>query len=286
MSSQKVWLITGASSGFGRSVTERVLSQGDIAVATLRKPEVLADLVAKYSKETLLVLPLDVSKPQQILEAFAKTREVFGRLDVVFNNAGYGVLGEIEGTPDDAARAMFEVDFWGAANVSKEAVKFFREVNSPRGGTLLNVGSMAGIEGSPAIGYYSAAKFALEGFTAALAKEVDPAWNIKISILEPGGFATRGSSKSSLIRTPVHPAYDNDSLRSKMTRNFLENDAKLPGDPDKAAKLIYKISQLPELPLNFPIGKDAIQVVRQRVAVITASTDDYESWSEDLMITY
>lgn len=140
-------------------MTELVLKKGDIAVATLRNPNVLADLVAKHSSEKLLVLKLDVTKPQEIIDAFAEAERKFGHIDVVLNNAGQGVLGEIESVPEDIARKIFDVNFWGATNVSKEAVRFFRDVNKPAGGRLLQVSSLSGIEGQPALGIYVASKF-------------------------------------------------------------------------------------------------------------------------------
>ena len=117
-------------------MTDLVLRNGDIAVATLREPEALSDLTAKWA-DRLLTVKLDVTKPEEISAAFAKAKEAFSRIDVVFNNACRGVLSEVEGTPDRAARDLFEVNFWGAANVSREAIKFFREVNQPAGGHLL-----------------------------------------------------------------------------------------------------------------------------------------------------
>lgn len=140
-------------------MVEYVLGKGDIAIATLRKPEVLDDLKALYPGSQLLILKLDVTQPKDIVDAFAMAKQSFGRIDVVFNNAGYGILAEVEGTPQDVARAMFEVTFWGAERVSREAIKFFREVNKPEvGGRLLNNSSMAGLHGFPGMGYYCAAK--------------------------------------------------------------------------------------------------------------------------------
>ena len=140
-------------------MTRRVLENGDIAVATLRKPEVLNDLVAQYGPDRLLALKVDVVIHQDILDAFRKVQEVFGQLDVVVSNAGVSVLGEIEGTTDEAARAMFEVNFWGAVHVTQEAVKFFREVNGPGiGGRLIQISSGCGIVGWPSCGFYSATK--------------------------------------------------------------------------------------------------------------------------------
>ena len=149
--------------------------------------------------ESLLVVNLDVTEPDAILAAFAQATKAFGRIDIVVNNAAWGALGEVESIRDTDARAMFEANFWGTANVSKEAVRVFREVNKPVGGRILNSGSHNGTVAMPTVSYYSASKFgeqflcssrwwridactALEGFSASLAQELDPAWNIKVSI--------------------------------------------------------------------------------------------------------
>ena len=142
----------------GRAMTERVLSQGDIAVATLRKPAVLADLTQRYPKERLLVVKLDVTNKGEIKSAFAAASTAFGRVDVVFNNAGYSVLGELESVPEETARKLFDTNFWGALNVALEAVRVFRDENKPRGGRLINNSSVLGIMTAPAIGIYSASK--------------------------------------------------------------------------------------------------------------------------------
>lgn len=194
-----MFAVTGCSSGLGLDMTRAVLDKGDIAVATLRRPEVLADLKARYPADRLLVLKVDVSVHNDIIAAFQKTKEVFGRLDVVVSNAGYVVLGEIEGTPDDAARALFDVNFWGATHVLQEAVRFLREENEPgKGGRIIQITSGTGLFGFPSCGFYSASKHgesccswarsmwliarqAMEGLTETLAGELDPAWNIKVS---------------------------------------------------------------------------------------------------------
>lgn len=139
-------------------MVEHVLAKGDIAVATLRKPEAIADLAAKHPSDKLLVLKLDVAQPDEIKPAFAAALQHFGRIDVVFNNAAFALMGEVEGTPEDKARAMFDVNFFGAVNVSKEAVRVFRDVNKPQGGQLLQVSSMAGYRPTPALAFYAASK--------------------------------------------------------------------------------------------------------------------------------
>jgi NAD(P)-dependent dehydrogenase (short-subunit alcohol dehydrogenase family) len=139
-------------------MTKTVLDNGDIAIATLRKPPVLDDLKAKYPSDKLHILKLDVTNKDDIISAFKYAEEKLGRIDIVFNNAGHVMTAEVEGTPDDVARKMFDVNFWGAMNVSKETVRFFREVNQPRGGRLWTVSSTAGISPIPSMGYYSASK--------------------------------------------------------------------------------------------------------------------------------
>ncbi|KAG1734584.1 NAD(P)-binding protein [Suillus lakei] len=158
-STPRVWLITGSSTGFGRAMVEEVLLNGEIAVATLRKPSVLDDLAAKYPRTQLLVLPLDVTNEAQVKSAFMQAKDAFGHVDVVYNNAGQVLYQELEGVPMDRARALMDVNFWGAVTVSFEAVRFFREVNMKgAGGMLVQVSSMVGTVASPLVGFYNCSK--------------------------------------------------------------------------------------------------------------------------------
>ncbi|OJA08043.1 hypothetical protein AZE42_08584 [Rhizopogon vesiculosus] len=150
--------VTGASTGFGRAVTEFMLQKGDNVVATLRKPSVLDDLATLYPKNRLLILPLDVTVPSDIIDAFIKARETFGRVDVVFNNAGICLISEVEGMPDRDAKHLFDTNFWGAANVTKEAVATFRDFNEPHGGHLLQMSSRTALQVVPGVAHYAAAK--------------------------------------------------------------------------------------------------------------------------------
>lgn len=139
-------------------MTKCVLKNGDIAVATLRTPSNLDALRAEYSSDKLFIIKLDVTKPEEISSAFKEVKDRLSRIDYVFNNAGYPVIGEVEGVREADARAMFEVNFWGAMNVAKEALEFFREVNKPQGGYLLNVSSTVGLVAKPPTGWYVASK--------------------------------------------------------------------------------------------------------------------------------
>ncbi|KAG1794670.1 uncharacterized protein HD556DRAFT_1369199 [Suillus plorans] len=280
MASPKVWFITGTSSGFGRSMTEYALSKGDIVVATLRKPQVLSDLEARYSADKLLVLKVDVTRQEDIDEAFARTRSVFGRLDVVFNNAGYALATEIEGTSDDKARELFETNFWGATNVSRAAVKFFREVNEVgKGGTILQVSSVAGFHALPGMSYYAASKYALEGFSDGLTKELPASWNINICIIEPGVFNTNGNSAAMML--PQHPAYADESFPASVLRQMLEG-AVMEGDADKLTRTVYEVVQGGKIPKRLPMGLDALEALNFRIDNLKATVDETKGWSVDL----
>ncbi|CAL1703540.1 unnamed protein product [Somion occarium] len=282
MSIPRIWFITGTSSGFGRLMTENALGHGDIVVATARKPEALDDLKSQYPSSKLLVLPLDVTNNRQIKDVFSKAKEAFGRIDVVFNIAGRGILGEAEGTPEDEARALFDTNFWGATNVSREAVRFFREENKPAGGRLLVNSSKVGIQAVPFAGYYSATKHALEGITKALAQELDPAWNIKVTLVQPGFFRTDVGAKSVVF--PIHPAYTNPTLPGTIFRAFLASGKEIGSDTAQGVEKIYELACLSEPPMRLALGIDAIRDIRAELKGVEADVGKYESWSEGLVL--
>ncbi|KZT64534.1 NAD(P)-binding protein [Daedalea quercina L-15889] len=280
----KVWLITGSSSGMGRAMTELVLSQGDIAVATLRKPSVLDDLVQQYPRDRLLVVKLDVTNKDEIKAAFAKAREVYGRIDVVFNNAGYGILGETESVPEEVARRMFDTNFWGALNVALEAVRFFRDVNKPQGGRLITNSSIVAVTSAAAVSIYSASKHALEGVMESLAKELNPAWNIKMTCILPGGFHTRGTAPESLVQTEPLPAYDFENSNVARVRAWAPN-ASLPGDIAKAMKVIYhQLATMEDPPVRAPLGKDALLGFQNAAKAYSEDVERCGSFSDDVLL--
>ncbi|KAI0821793.1 NAD-P-binding protein [Trametes gibbosa] len=289
MSTPRVWFVTGSSSGLGLDVVRCVLEKGDIAVATLRKPEVLSDLEKRYPPSQLLVLKVDVTVRSDIVAAFEKTKEVFGRLDVVVSNAGYSILGEIEGTPNDVAEAMFAVNFWGAMHVLQEAVSFLREVNPGVGGRIIQITSGTGLVGYPGCGLYSASKHAIEGLTETLAMELDPEWNIKVTIIPLGGFVTNAVS-TSMVKLPPHPAYSKATLPSAASRKAilasltdgLDPLYAVKGDAKKAAHAIYRLSELPDPPLRLMLGKESVVIAKHKAASLLEDTEKYASWSDGL----
>ncbi|KAN0091001.1 hypothetical protein V8E55_004567 [Tylopilus felleus] len=279
-STAKVWFVTGASAGLGCAVTEHALQQGDSVVATLRKPEVLSDLLAKYPSQ-LLVLSLDVKYPEQIHAAFENALERFGRVDVVLNNAGICVISEAEGMSDERGRELFEVLFWGATNVTKEAVKIFRERNNPPGGRLLQVSSRTALRVVPGVAHYAAAKAALECLSEGLAAELDPSWNIKISIVQPALFRT----KAVWNIDPIHAAYSDPGLPTRKTRSLYSSGLavrRYDGDPKKFANAMYRLAHMDDPPLYLPLHRVAVEAAKVRGEGLVRTAEEYASWSEDV----
>ncbi|MER7248050.1 oxidoreductase [Kribbella sp. NPDC000426] len=247
----KIWLITGSSRGLGRALTEAVLAAGERVVATARKPEQLDDLVAKYG-EQIRAVALDVTDTAAAQAAVQTALDAFGGLDVVANNAGYANSASIEETPDDDFRAQIETNLFGVVNVTKAALPVFREQKS---GHFLQFSSVGGrVGGTPGMGAYQTAKFAVEGFSEVLSNEVRP-FGVKVTIVEPGAFRTDWGG-SSMQLAEVHPDYD--STVGQMNRYRLETDGKQPGDPAKAAEAILHVANLDNPPLRLLLGKDAL----------------------------
>jgi len=262
-------------------MTEHLIEAGSKVVATLREPSAIADLSARYSPDKFLVIKTDVTKPDDVTAAFAKAKEEFGRIDVVFNNAGVTTMGEVEALDEAAARQIFDVNFWGAARVSREAVRFFREVNRPMGGRLLQVSSVLGFVGNAGNGFYSASKFALEGLTESLVDELDPAWNIKATLIEPGPFRTEIVQKN-FHQVPPHPAYADPNSRASQARNVFTSSEFFDGNAVKAVNVIEKVSRLEDPPIRLPLHKRVVTGLRDKAKGMLEVADKYESWSDDL----
>ncbi|KAH9946650.1 NAD(P)-binding protein [Amylocystis lapponica] len=275
VSDSKVWFVTGCSSGLGRGLVEELLASGERVVATLRRPELLAQLSDKYPSSQLLVLRLDVTNEAQITEAFQATQDHFGRLDVVVNNAAHGLHGEIEATSDEEARKEMEVLFWGPVSISKKAVKFMRDINpAGQGGRIINVSSIGGYSSNPTFAFYSSGKFALEGFTEALTKEMLPAWNIKAIIIEPGIFLT--SIYNQLTEFPIPPAYNHPDSPTLAFRKLLKDASGVAiGDVRKAAQAFMKVAALPNPPLRIQLGTDSLMLIRAKAEETIKDGEEY-----------
>ncbi|KAJ8462676.1 hypothetical protein ONZ45_g17849 [Pleurotus djamor] len=283
----KVWLITGASSGIGKSLTEVLLSKGEIVVATARNPTVpaLSSLQQTYPPTRFLPLKCDVTIPNHIKGAFEAALKEYGRIDVVVNNAGVALIAEVEGDEQiETARKMFDVNFWGATKVSTEAVKVFREANPHGvGGRLIIISSGTGIMGVPASGFYSASKHALEGVSKTLAAELDPRWNIKITLVELGSFHTRIiDQEGGMPIFPRHPAYGDELASYQLVRKPISEGIFAGGDPNKAGERIHELGRLAEPPLHLPLGKESKLGMEAEVKKLSGILEEFGSWSEGL----
>jgi NAD(P)-dependent dehydrogenase (short-subunit alcohol dehydrogenase family) len=263
--SQKVWFITGTSKGFGRVWAEAALARGDQVAATARSIATLAPLTQRYGKQ-VVALELDVTNKSQVDAAIAQAHTRFGRLDVVINNAGYGLFGTIEEISEQEARAQIETNLFGALWVTQAALPIMRAQGS---GHIIQVSSIGGVNAFPTIGLYHASKWGLEGFSQALAAEVAP-FGIKVTIVEPGGYATDWGG-SSAIRATAISAYD--PARAAIA-SFRGNH--VPGDPAATGPAMLKLVDAQDPPLRIFFGSGGLPMTRAEYA---RRIETWEKWN-------
>jgi NAD(P)-dependent dehydrogenase (short-subunit alcohol dehydrogenase family) len=248
----KVWLITGSSRGFGWELARAVLAGGDRLVATARRPQQLDELVREHDGQVRAVA-LDVTDPAAARSAVQVAIDEFGSLDVVVNNAGYANSAPIEEMTDEDFRAQIETDLFGVVNVTKAALPV---LHRQRSGHFLQFSSIGGrVGGTPGMGAYQTAKFAVEGFSEVLNAEVKPL-GIKVTIIEPGGFRTDWGG-SSMRSAPVGADYD--ETVGKMNRYRESTVDRWQGDPERAARILLDIVDLEEPPLRLLLGAGAVE---------------------------
>ncbi|UGT44132.1 SDR family NAD(P)-dependent oxidoreductase [Nocardia yamanashiensis] len=246
-----VWFITGASRGFGLEIAREALDRGHRVVATARCSEGIGDLLPDAG-DRLLALDLDVTDQAQAHRVVDAAVERFGRIDVVVNNAGRGLLGAVEEVSDPAVRAAFDVNVFGALNIQRAVLPHLRV---QRHGHIVNISSVAGVVGIPGWGLYNATKFAMEGFSEATSQELAPL-GIKVTLIEPGYFRTDFLDDSSLdTESTIIDDYA-DTAGATRTHARGVNHAQ-PGDPVKGAKAIVDITEVVEPPLRLILGSDA-----------------------------
>ena len=269
MNTNKVWFITGSNSSFGRSLTEAVLAKGDNVVATTRHPEEIQDLVEQYP-DTVKAVTLDITKSEEISKAIDTALSTFGQVDVLVNNAGFGTLGAVEEIEDEQVRKQFEVNCFGTLNLTKALLPHFRQKKS---GHILNVSSVGGFTSFPGTGIYSATKFAIEGYSEALAKEITPL-GIKLTLVEPGAFRTEFAGDS--LATPENPIDDYEETAHKFVKQQEEMSGEQPGDPDKAAQAMIKVVESDNPPMRLVLGEDALKGVRQKIETFQQELKEWE----------
>jgi NAD(P)-dependent dehydrogenase (short-subunit alcohol dehydrogenase family) len=252
MTQSSVWLITGCSTGFGRELVRVLDARGHRVVATARNPATLEEF---QSNPQVLTAALDVTDPDQIGRAVTEAVTRFGQIDVLVNNAGYGYLSAVEEGENDEVRAMFEVNVFGLANMTKAVLPGMR---ARRSGAIVNISSMGGLIGFPGIGYYNATKFAVEGLSEALAKECAPL-GIKVIIVEPGPFRTDWAGRS--LKTPKNPIADYAGTAGARREGIRDYSGQQPGDPVRAAEAIIDAVESPMPPLHLVLGRVAYEQV-------------------------
>ncbi|WP_296709741.1 oxidoreductase [Rhodoblastus sp.] len=261
--SKPVWLITGCSTGFGRELSKILLESGYRVVVTARDPAKVADIIAGHP-ETGLALALNVDQPGQIEAAVQAATARFGRIDVLVNNAGYGYLAAVEEGEDSEIRAMFETNVFGLAAMCRAVLPVMRAQKS---GTIVNISSMGGVCGFPGIGYYNATKFAVEGLSEALAKELAPL-GVKVLIVEPGPFRTDWAGRS--LKTPKNAidAYAETAVaRRNATQAYSGTQA---GDPVRGVRAIISAVEAESPPLRLVLGSVAQDVITARTEAFLA----------------
>jgi NAD(P)-dependent dehydrogenase (short-subunit alcohol dehydrogenase family) len=266
---QKIWVITGTSRGFGREWAMAALDRGDKVAGTARDTSTMDDLVQKYG-EALLPIQLDVTDRDADFAAVKQAHDHFGRLDVVVNNAGYGQFGFVEELSEADFRDQMETNVFGAMWVTQAALPYLREQGS---GHILQVSSIGGITAFAGIGAYHASKWALEGFSQALAQEVAD-FGIHVTVIEPGGFATDWAGDSAKRTTPL-PAYD--AFREKVDQDRRSRNSAGPGDPTASSAAVLTIVDAEEPPLRVFFGAAPLGIAKADYA---KRIETWEAWDD------
>jgi NAD(P)-dependent dehydrogenase (short-subunit alcohol dehydrogenase family) len=265
-----VWFITGASTGFGRLLAEEVLKAGGRVLATARKPEQIAELTQKYP-ETARAFALDVTQPEQIAAVAKEAIAAFGRIDVLVNNAGYGIAGGIEEADEAEFLPVFETNVLGLIRVTRAFLPQFRK---QRSGHIINLSSIAGLVGQAGWGYYNTSKFAVEGFSEALAAEMAPL-GVKVTIIEPGPFRTDFLGRSAALIKRVIPDYE-ESV-GKTREYYYGQPGKQKGDPLKAIHAMMEVVEMQTPPLHLLLGALAYNRFKGKLEQWQQEMAKYES---------
>ncbi len=262
---KKTWFITGASRGFGRIWAEAILQRGDNVAATARKVEDIAELKDRFG-DAVLPLALDVTDSEQVRQVVAQAHAHFGKLDVVLNNAGYSLVGTAEEAKVEEVQAMFDTNFFGTLRVIQAVLPLLRQQGS---GHIVGVSSTLGVVAMPLIGFYCASKWAFEALHESLAQEVKP-FGIKVTMIEPGAYATEFGTSASLKKAESMDVYD--ELRQRVFGRLLSQER---GDPKATPEAIFKMVDAEEPPLRLFLGNQNLPMAR---AAYAERLTTWEAW--------
>jgi short-subunit dehydrogenase len=273
MAKNNVWFVTGASKGFGLLLVQELLNQGKKVVASSRNIEAIRNLNTKFEGQ-YLPLEMQVTDPKDVEKGIARAIEFFGEVDVLVNNAGYGLFGTMEELSMEEIRNMFDVNVFGVMHVSKAILPHFR---AKKNGTILNIASVAGSYTAASLGLYSATKAAVIQFSEAQKLEVEE-FGIRVTAVCPGGFRTDFLDNSSM-QTAQNPIEDYTLVRNTIARYSSLNKMQ-GGDPDKFPKFIMDLVELESLPSRIYVGSDALRMMDKRLTEIAASIENHKELSK------
>jgi|SRR5690554_4775024 len=277
METKKVWFVTGASKGLGLTLVKKLLKNGYRVAATTRNTQSLIDEIGQ-SSDVFLPLEVNLTDNSDVKTAIEKSIAHFGKIDVVVNNAGYGQIGTLEELTDEEARKNFDVNVFGTLNVIRSVMPYLRNQKS---GSIFNISSAGGFFGSFAgWGIYCSTKFAMAGFTEALAEEVKE-FGIQVSVVYPGYFRTDFLNKGSLS-LPKQPIQDYEAARQSEQAHLESISGNQPNDPEKAADVLIAISKEENPPVHLLLGNDAYDILKSKIDIITK---DVEQWKDYTLST-
>jgi NAD(P)-dependent dehydrogenase (short-subunit alcohol dehydrogenase family) len=270
MTDNRVWFITGCSTGFGRELAKMVLDRGYRAVVTARDPAKVEDIAVGH-EDRALVLELDVTDPVEVNVAVKSAEQHFGGIDVLVNNAGVGYFGAVEESDEEEVRRMFEINFFGLSSMTRAVLPGMRK---RRTGHIVNISSIGGLRSFPSLAYYHATKYAVEGFSESLALEVAPL-GIKVTIVEPSGFRTDWAGRSAAeARNRIS---DYAPTAGRNLENIRGNSGRQAGDPVRAAAAIIAAVESPDPPLRLLLGKAALNGARGK---LDSLKKDFDAWEK------
>lgn len=267
---KKVWFITGCSTGFGRALATALLAKKYRVVVTARKISDVEDIVAGYP-ETAIAIALDVTVHHQIKQAVKEAVAKFGTIDVLVNNAGIGYFAAVEESEEEEIRKMFEINVFGLSRITQEVLPYMRNQKS---GHILNIASIGGLRSFPGVGFYNATKYAVDGLSEALYKEVNPL-GIKVTIIAPSGFRTDWAGRSA--KNTAIKIEDYASTAWKNMGDIRGYSGNQPGDPVKAAEAMIQVVESENPPLRLLLGAAALKGARLKLAELK---NDFDTWAE------
>ena len=271
MNTSKVWYITGASQGLGLILVKKLLENGYRVAASSRDAHTLSQAVGLIDKDRFLPLAVDLNNMDCIDESIQQTLATFGRIDVVVNNAGYGMAGTIEEIAEQDIRNIFNVNVLATINVVKSVLPVMR---SQRSGYIINIGSVAGFVGAPGWSIYSATKAAVAAFSEVIAQDVKE-FGIKVTVVEPSGFRTGFLTKNSLALIPTK--IEGYEAVKNTQDSYLSSDGKQAGNPDRAAEIFIELAESHEPPMHLFLGKDAYNRASKKLADMSGELEQWKS---------